>query len=355
MATSTQNEWINPLPGVPDVESPLFEDIFNRKPAEPGWREAAEQIRDRGYAVIDFPDPDVDALADEIIAALDGRFDWESWKARDWAGGGGLRVQDAWREVDAVKRVATNREVLRLLEYLYGREAFAFQTLNFPVGTQQHFHTDSVHFSSLPERFMCGVWLALEDTDEENGPLEYYPGSHKLPIFKNEHIGHYPDASTDQTVYHEAWTEVMRAQGLQSEAFHAKKGQALIWSSNLFHGGRKQTDPNRTRWSQVTHYYFEGCSYYTPMHSEETVGELDLRTITDIADGKPRPNRSKTALAETARAPRADGTPQRYTEVPAAFDARFYLKHNPDVKEAGVDAAQHFLRHGQFEGRRWRK
>ena len=33
----------------------------------------------------------------------------------------------------------------------------------------------------MPEGFMCGVWVALEDMDMENGPLVYYPGSHKLP------------------------------------------------------------------------------------------------------------------------------------------------------------------------------
>ena len=36
---------------------------------------------------------------------------------------------------------------------------------------------------------MCGVWIALEDVDEDNGPLEYYPGSHRLPYFDLSHLG----------------------------------------------------------------------------------------------------------------------------------------------------------------------
>ena len=46
-----------------------------------------------------------------------------------------------------------------------------------------------------------------------------------------------------------------------------KKGQALIWASNLLHGGSAHRDKGRTRHSQVTHYYFEGCQYYQPLSS----------------------------------------------------------------------------------------
>ena len=46
--------------------------------------------------------------------------------------------------------IASNVNILRLLQMLYSRRCFPFQTLNFPVGTQQPRHTDSVHFSSAP-------------------------------------------------------------------------------------------------------------------------------------------------------------------------------------------------------------
>jgi hypothetical protein len=35
----------------------------------------------------------------------------------------------------------------------------------------------------------------------------------------------------------------------------------------LLHGGAPQKDLSRTRHSQVTHYYFADCKYYTPMNS----------------------------------------------------------------------------------------
>jgi hypothetical protein len=339
---STANDWTNLLPGVPDVESPFFDDIFSRKAAKPGWFEIATAMRRDGFAVMHFPDDQFDALAAEIIDRMVDRFDWRAWRKRGWVAGGGLREQDAWTEVDAVRCIAVNEEVCELLEYLYGRKAFPFQTLNFPVGTQQHFHTDSIHFSSLPERFMCGVWVALEDIDADNGPLIYYPGSHALPIFKNEHIGHLPDGKTSQIVYHDMWVELMRVKGIEPVEFHARKGQALIWSANLFHGGKRQADAKRTRWSQVTHYLFEGCSYYTPMNSDETVGLIDLRSVPDISSGEVRASRTAVPAQPVAT-------------LPEGFDPVFYLKANPDVQAAGADPAEHFLRYGRFENRRWRR
>ena len=44
--------------------------------------------------------------------------------------------------------------------------------------------------------------------------------------------------------------------------------EAIVWAANLLHGGAHQNDRDRTRFSQVTHYFFEGCRYYTPMASE---------------------------------------------------------------------------------------
>ena len=66
------------------------------------------------------------------------------------------------------------------------------------------------------------------------------------------------NGASRQKPFEELWDALIRAGGLEPTYFHAKKGQALIWAANLLHGGSHQTDPTLTRWSQVTHYYFEG-------------------------------------------------------------------------------------------------
>src|SRR5262249_54340398 len=74
---------------------------------------------------------------------------------------------------------------------------------------------------------------------------------------------HYPQ-------YEEFIENTIRDHNLQPSYGTIKKGQALLWASNLLHGGSKVRDPKRTRQSQVTHYFFEGCTYYTPMLSQKT-------------------------------------------------------------------------------------
>lgn len=284
----------NPLPGLPLVESPLFPMQCEVQ----GWsaeeQRIARDLYERGYAVLDFPDTEIDVRIARIKQSLGPRYGVDFEDPASDKTVGERRVQDAWAFDEDVRAIAANQGIIKLLSGLYGRAAFPFQTLNFPVGTQQDAHSDSVHFSSLPERFMCGVWLAMEDVGPDAGPLFYYPGSHRWPIMTNALIGRRgfgSDLASAQDPYGPAWRALCDAYGVQKEVFLAKKGQALIWCANLLHGGSRQTDPRLTRWSQVTHYYFDDCIYYTPAFSDEVDGKLALRNIVAISDGKRRLNK----------------------------------------------------------------
>ena len=351
------------MPGVPVIESMLFDLSIDDMGLSNAERDIAVQLRERGYAVFDFPDEDLDARIQRIIPTLTPHYPFDHWRERGWANNEGLRIQDAWRHNDDIRAIACNQAVLDLLSKLYGRRAFPFQSLNFPVGTQQHYHSDSVHFSTIPERFMCGVWLALEDIHPDAGPLQYYPGSHKWPILYNDLIGKVVGEETEflaQIPYEKAWEAMVEATGVQPETFCAKKGQALIWTANLLHGGSRQRDPARTRWSQVTHYYFDNCAYYTPAFSDPLAGNLDLRDITDISTGEAVPNTYiDRPIGEVPR--RGAGGPALMmggqtapTQLPDDFDPAGYLAINQDVSLAGIDPGVHYLAHGWAEKRRYR-
>ncbi|HSX62262.1 MAG TPA: phytanoyl-CoA dioxygenase family protein [Tahibacter sp.] len=337
------------------MESPFFETILPTLGFDDETERVARDLNRDGFAVFRFDDAALEQRAERIKAHLGGLFDAVGWRRDEWPLGVGRRYFDFWRHDADVAAIAANQTVIRLLGDLYGRSAFPFQTLNFPVGSQQHYHSDAVHFSSVPERFMCGVWLALEDVHEDAGPLVYYPGSHRWPIVYNDQIGVRIAGTTtsrDQTMYEPYWRAMVETSGARPRHFLPKKGEALIWSANLLHGGAPQRDPTRTRWSQVTHYFFADCCYTTPMLSDTAIGRPFVREMVDIASGRHVPNVYVDVPLSDVERLAADPAP------PPDFDADRYLALNPDVAAAvarrATTAIDHYRLHGVKEGRRYR-
>ncbi len=341
--------FTNPLPGVPSIESPFFETIF--ADADDVTQQLARQMQQYGFAVIQFPDDQFEALAATIQTNLTPRYDAAAWDAFRAGGAADLRQRDAWRYEPAVRRIAANPLIIEVLSKLYGARAWPFQTLNFPVGTQQSVHSDAVHFSSVPERFMCGVWLALEDVTIDNGPLFYYPGSHRWPIYTNEHIGRCLSTlprQASQVPFEPLWQALIETHGVTRHPFLAKKGQALIWAANLLHGGSLHLNRQATRWSQVTHYFFEDCAWYTPLFSDPFYGQIYFRKPVNIQTGQPmQPSYAGWPIPEHFIA----ATHSTQPDGPWAFNPEQYLAANPDVAKAGIDPLEHYLRHGHEERR----
>jgi hypothetical protein len=247
--------------------------------------EQKERFERDGYVIFDPEIPD--EVLDGVLRDVEGKYLYEGDKAEiDEHGvvhypGARPRIMDAWKGSDDARAIALAPKVLAVCKELYGRKPLPFQTLNFRVGTQQLAHADAMHFNSDPPRYMCGVWVALEDMDMDNGPLIYFPGSQDLPLpawneIEGEDPGQYPDWDFDAFVFsryrrYEAHVQkLIQERGLQPEFGTIRKGEALLWSATLLHGGSHQRDPSRTRHSQVTHYYFEGCRYTTPMWDQDS-------------------------------------------------------------------------------------
>jgi hypothetical protein len=280
---------------VPWLESPFFEKLLARSDLDAATKALVRTYATDGLLTFDPGIPDFDAVATSILGACAKRPDYPQ------------RVTDAWAEIEGVRRLALAPAVLSLLRALYRREPIPMQTLNFGRGTEQNPHSDSMHFSSVPHGFMCGVWIALEDVDEGNGALEYYPGSHRLPYFDHTSIGL---TGSDQSGYerygtYEDLVKMLIAElGLERRVLRIRKGQALVWAANLLHGGSPIRDRSRSRHSQVTHYFFEGCLYYQPQRSDPFLGRIlwldkrDVRTgrlIPQVYNGRPAPVRRSLA------------------------------------------------------------
>jgi hypothetical protein len=265
---------------VPWVDSPFLPKELEESSLDETTKEMVRQYAEKGYLIIETGLPE--STFDRIVELLAPHYT-------------DPRIQDAWKITPLVRDVAGCPKVLDILRILYRREPFPFQTLNFHVGSQQRTHSDAIHFYSVPQRFMCGVWVALEDTDETNGPLHYYPGSHKLPFYDMADIGikgsQYFNSYDKYNAYEDFVQNLMVATGQKKEVFRVRKGQALIWSANLFHGGEPILRAGSTRHSQVTHYFFQDCLYYSPLWSDIPVEKMYMRRPLNILTGQVMENR----------------------------------------------------------------
>jgi hypothetical protein len=153
--------------------------------------------------------------------------------------------------------------VLDFLHLVFERRSLASQTLGFWRGSAQDAHQDSAYVNySLPMQFAAS-WIALEDVRAGAGELFYHLASHNMPDFlygsefkgaeESKRVMPERDLSSDY-VRHINLIQ-MEATGLAFDrsAFLAKRGEVLVWSADLGHGG-SPISTGCTRKSVVTHY-----------------------------------------------------------------------------------------------------
>ena len=207
-----------------------------------------------------------------------------------------------------------------LVSMLLGVAALPFQTIAGHRGTQQRAHSDSIHMTTYPQGYLVANWIAFEDIAADSGPLEYYPGSHRLPyVYSRDCAISLEEARSGYGVYHSNYEthvqRIIRENNLQPEHFHARKGDVLFWHANLLHGGSIIANKQRSRHALVCHFFAQGCVCYHDF----------------------------------------TGTPSYLTEFPKLerhqFDPEIYLRLNPDIAAAGVDPYEHYVTYGFNEKR----
>ncbi|MEB3065743.1 phytanoyl-CoA dioxygenase family protein [[Mycobacterium] zoologicum] len=247
-----------------------------------------ESLVQDGYVVLKNAVPNVilDRATEVLEAAYEGRYPQVLFECGLVAPG-----QIAWHEqmtevpakaldlhwyFDQIRDLGFAPAVARFLHLLFERPASASQSLGFYRGSAQPMHQDSAYVAySIPQQFSA-AWFALEDVKPDAGELEYFVESHrKLPEFvhagrfKNITDAHLVDVSAD--ILREEDAKHAKAIVSESErlllkriSFMAKRGDVLIWHSELAHGGRPIS--NRvSRKSVVFHY---SPSEIVPLYSE---------------------------------------------------------------------------------------
>lgn len=192
----------------------------------------------------------------------------------------GRKVMDAYRFSPLIdKGFFKNEKLLQILDFLMGKKVVPFQTINFVVGSEQRAHSDSIHMSTQPPGYLIASWTALEDIHEGNGPLFYYPGSHRLPILTTQDYdsgnSRFFIGNESNKKYEDKIAEVIEENGFEKKHFLAKKGDVLVWHANLLHGGEAITQEGSTRRSMVSHYFCEEVICYHEMSQRPALLSMD--------------------------------------------------------------------------------
>jgi len=171
----------------------------------------------------------------------------------------GIKMVFANRYSQKIRDFISKKDLVSLLSDLLEWEVIPFQTINFKYGSEQAAHSDSIHMATFPEGKLTAAWIALEDIGEDQGPLFYYPGSHKLPYTYNEDLGLKETAflidPNPNRKYELKVAQIIEDNRFAPEIFTPEKGDVLIWHPNLLHGGMPHRDKNKTRKSMVIHYF----------------------------------------------------------------------------------------------------
>jgi phytanoyl-CoA hydroxylase len=204
----------------------------------------------------------------------------------------------------AIRELIFSDRLVRFLGLIFERRPLASQTLGFWRGSSQAGHQDSAYVNySLPLQFAAS-WIALEDVKVGAGELFYHVGSHAMPeylynkAFKGAEEAKRAapgcDLSQDYPRHISLIAKQAEGMGLKKECFLAKRGDILIWSADLAHGGSRISG-DQTRKSVVTHY----CpSDVVPLYFETKSGRkiLPHRNVAFYTSGHydvPAPNEQK--------------------------------------------------------------
>ena len=273
----------------PFVNSSFYELLKINKKDEK-FTKYSDEINKFGYTIVDLKIND--EAIDTINKDIDRLINSTEFKRNSnfYHYNKSPRIVEGWKHSDGIKKIINNKFLNDLLTYCYQSKPIPFSTINFLKGTEQPLHSDEIHFGSLPHGYLTGCWIALEDIHPDSGPLAVAEQSHDLPLFSFEDMNmSIPKSEIElkeyYTIYEEWVRNIIKSKNLKIKELPIKKGQCIIWSSNLLHGAYKIKNPSLTRKSLVIHFHYDRCEkVYYPSYSNVEKGRYMFRNIENIND-----------------------------------------------------------------------
>jgi len=256
------------------------------------------------------------------------------------------KLNDTHLVDEVITEFAVDRRLMGMLTELLGGVPVVCNTLVFERSSQQPAHFDTFFMPSKTPNKMCATWIAMDPVTDDNGPLFYYPGSHRIEPYRFSD-GTVKANDREYPLAEAHIAKIIETHDLKKEVFYAQPGDVFIWHAQLLHGGSVIRDMAQTRTSLVTHYWTTIDYPSAEQHIVLGEGRLLLRKGHQqvLADAE------QAAIVKFAAG--LETPPDLVEAAPPEFDPNGYLLKNPDVFRAGENPYVHYLNHGRREGRSW--
>lgn len=146
------------------------------------------------------------------------------------------------------------------LERLLGEPAGVHLSLSGWVTTERNWHQDTYLNPPHVENYYAAVWIALGDVHPDSGPFQYVSGSHRWHKLTRDKIGKVVDLSDPMwlTYSEDVLTPLVGVEIKERDAelvtYLPRRGDVLIWHSQLYHRGSKARVPGAYRPALIAHF-----------------------------------------------------------------------------------------------------
>ncbi|WP_026874234.1 phytanoyl-CoA dioxygenase family protein [Jiangella gansuensis] len=179
-----------------------------------------------------------------------------------------LQVGNLWRHSDAARSLVYSTRLAGIAARLLGVPSvrlYADQALyKEPGGGITPWHADQYYWPFASDR-ICTVWIPLQDTPSEMGPLAFAAGSHRFEFGRDLPISDESEAALQEALHEARFPVDASPYALGDVSFH------LGWT---FHRAEQNvsTEPRRV----MTVIYMDAAMRIAPLVRPQQQRELDL-------------------------------------------------------------------------------
>lgn len=128
--------------------------------------------------------------------------------------------------------------------------------------TQRNFHQDAVLNPDSNRDHYAAAWFALDDIDDDAGPFEYVPGSHReFGMLRQDLVLRALGTTTanplwprdSERILTPLYEDAIAERGMEVRRFTPKRGSLLLWHARLLHRGSVPNNPDLERRSLIAH------------------------------------------------------------------------------------------------------